>query len=363
VVGERHLILDLPYVARAGIVESRIHDFVNKTLVVDFHRPMTVVSTLEGQREGVSTVGNHYWPPPCWSLGHAAGLVSERQRVCRVLDRQPETTALLFTGADMDRFAVQWRSHREMTVTALVTAGVESNAQRAGCDPGHWYEPGTINIILLTNMQLTPRAMTRALITATEAKTIALQDLDIRSTTEPRRPATGTDNLIVVQGAGTVIDNAGGHSKMVQLVAEAVSAGVREAVFRQNGIVADRPVVRRMSERGADLWSWVADPSCDCAGHRGELGVVLERLLLEDRYAGFIEAAMALDDALAAGRKTDLSLFDVWCRQVAAEIAGVPVPPENRGKTVPASALQRAMAAMLDGAAARLPEPQGAVVP
>jgi hypothetical protein len=72
---------------------------------------------------------------------------------------------------------------------------------------------------------------------------------------------------------------------------------------------------------------------------------------------------MALDNARAAGRRTDLSLFDAWCRQVAAEIAGVPVPPENRGKTVPASALQRAMAAMLDGAAARLPEPQGAVVP
>ncbi|MFA7425986.1 MAG: adenosylcobinamide amidohydrolase [Desulfosarcinaceae bacterium] len=367
VVGERHLILDLPYVARAGIVESRIHDFVNKTLVVDFHRPMTVVSTLEGQREGVSTVGNHYWPPPCWSLGHAAGLVSERQRVCRVLDRRPETTALLFTGADMDRYSVQRRSHREMVVAALVTAGVESNAQRAGCDPGHWYEPGTINIILMTNMQLTPRAMTRVLITATEAKTAALQDLDIRGSVAPHRPATGTgtDNLIVVQGAGTVIDNAGGHSKMGQLIAEAVSAGVREAIFNQNGLAAGRPLVRRMAERGADLWTLVTDAACDCAGHRGELGVVLERLLLEDRYTGFIEAAMALDDALAAGRKTDLSLFDAWCRQVAAEIAGVPVPPENRGKTVPASAsaLQRAMAAMLDGAAARLPEPQGAVVP
>lgn len=365
VVGERHLILDLPYVARAGIVESRIHDFVNKTLVVDFHRPMKVVSTLEGQREGVFTVGNHYWPPPCWSLGHAAGLVSERQRVCRVLDRPPETTALLFTGADMDRFAVQRRSHREMTVTALVTAGVESNAQRAGCDPGHWYEPGTINVILMTNMQLTPRAMTRALITATEAKTAALQDLDIRSSVAPHRPATGTgtDNIIVVQGEGTAIDNCGGHSKMGQLIAEAVSAGVREAIFNQNGLAAGRPLVRRMAERGADLWTLVTDTVCDCAGHRGELGVVLERLLLEDRYAGFIEAAMALDDALAAGRKTDLAFFDAWCRQVAAEIAGVPVPPENRGKTVPASALQRAMAAMLDGAAARLPEPQGAVVP
>lgn len=357
VVGERRLNLDLPYVARARVVQSRIHDFVNKTLVVDFNQEMTVVSTLEGQRDGIRTVGNHHWPPPCWSLGHAAGLASERQRVCQVLGRRPETTALLFTGADVDRLSLQRRSHREMRVTALVTAGVESNAQRAGCDAGHWYEPGTINILLMTNMQLSPRAMTRALITATEAKSAALQDLDIRSSVAPHRPATGTgtDNVVVVQGTGTAIDNAGGHSKMGQLIAEAVDAGVREAVFRQNGIAAGRPLLRRMAERGVDLWALVADASCDCAGPRGELGVALERLLLEDRYTGFFEAAMALDDARAAGRRTDLSLFDGWCRQVAAAIAGRPVPLENEAAGFPAAdtALQRALAAMLAGASAR----------
>jgi ABC-type Fe3+-hydroxamate transport system substrate-binding protein/adenosylcobinamide amidohydrolase len=367
VVGERHLILDLAYVARAGIVESRIHDFVNKTLVVDFHRPMTVVSTLEGRREGIRTVGNHHWPPPCWSLGHAAGLEAERRGVCRILKRRPETTALLFTGADVDRLSIQRRNHREMAVTALVTAGVASNAQRAGCDAGHWYEPGTINIIILTNMQLSPRAMTRALITVTEAKSAALQDLDIRSSTAPHWPATGTgtDNIIVVQGTGTPIDNAGGHSKMGQLIAEAVDAGVREAIFRQNGMAAGRPLLRRMAERGVDLWALVADASCDCAGRRGDLGVALERLLLEDRYAGFIEAAMVLDDARDAGRSTDLSLFDGWCRQVAAEIAGGPVPPEDEVAAPPAAgtALSRALAAMLAGAGAHLPGAPGAAVP
>ena len=89
-------------------------------------------------------------------------------------------------------------------------------------DIGSWYEPGTINMILLTNMRLTPRGMQRAIISATEAKTAALQDLDIRSSYTPMvNPATGTgtDNIIVVQGAGTRIDNAGGHSKMGELIA------------------------------------------------------------------------------------------------------------------------------------------------
>ena len=68
-----------------------------------------------------------------------------------------------------------------MIVYALVTAGVQDNAVRASVDEGRFYEPGTINVIILTNMQLTPRALTRAMISATEAKSAALQDLDIRT--------------------------------------------------------------------------------------------------------------------------------------------------------------------------------------
>jgi len=58
-----------------------------------------------------------------------------------------------------------------MEILALVTAGVKSNAVRMSKDTGRYYEPGTINIILLPNMKLTSRAMTRAIISATEAKT------------------------------------------------------------------------------------------------------------------------------------------------------------------------------------------------
>ena len=56
---------------------------------------------------------------------------------------------------------------------------------RMSVDEGPFYEPGTINIVLLTNMKLSPRAMARAIITATEAKTAALQDLDVRSSVQP----------------------------------------------------------------------------------------------------------------------------------------------------------------------------------
>ena len=323
----RPLKLDLAYVAAVRVAGSRIHDFVNKSLIIDFNAPMTIVSTLEGQREGILTVGNHYSPPPCWAIDHAEGVDALRRRVYGVLGQSAETTAFLFTGADMDHLSVQQRSYQAMTVHALVTAGVESNAQRMSRDAGDWYEPGTINIILLTNMRLSPRAMTRALITATEAKTAALLDLDVRSSYRPRLGATGTgtDNIIVVQGTGTPIDNAGGHSKMGELIAAAVHAGVLEALFKQNGLTAQRPIFRRLAERRIDLWALTANAPCDCAARRGAMVAAVEKVLMDDGYAGFLEAAMALADARTGGRAKDLSFFGSWCRQVAEEIAGRPV--------------------------------------
>ena len=87
----------------------------------------------------------------------------------------------------MENLSVQKAQFKDMNVYAIVTAGVEDNAMRMSVDEGMFYEPGTINIILLTNMKLSPRAMVRAVITATEAKTAALQDLDVRSSYSPRQ--------------------------------------------------------------------------------------------------------------------------------------------------------------------------------
>jgi adenosylcobinamide amidohydrolase len=69
-------------------------------------------------------------------------------------------------------------------------------------------------------------------------KVIALEDLDIRSSYNPqiRATGTGTDNAIIVSGEGPRIDYLGGHSKMGELVARAVTSAVKEAIFKQDGI-------------------------------------------------------------------------------------------------------------------------------
>lgn len=78
---------------------------------------------------------------------------------------------------------------------------------------------------LLLPSELGVRAkIVRAIITATEAKTAALQDLKVPSTYSPEVLATGT---------GT--DFTGGHSKMGELIGRAVYRAVREGLCKQNG--------------------------------------------------------------------------------------------------------------------------------
>lgn len=317
--------LDLDYVTSAKIQESYYYDFLHKTLVVDFKRKMNIMSTLEGPRAGVSTVGNHYSPPMFWRLGHGMGVDDIRKGICQITGRRAEDSGFLMTGADMDKLAVKSVSYKDMTVYALVTAGVRSNAVRMSVDEGLYYEPGTINVIILPNMKLTRRAMARAIISATEAKTAAMQDLDVRSTPQPavyQATGTGTDNIIVVEGTGVRIDNAGGHTKMGELIAKAVYEGVREAVLKQNGLTAGRCIFHRLSERGINLHALIDNGVCPCVGDKSELLKKIEGLLLEPDIASFIEGAFAVSDARERGLIEDVSYFMNSCRQFADKIAG-----------------------------------------
>jgi adenosylcobinamide amidohydrolase len=321
----RKLDLDLDYIEDARISYSHIHDFLNKTLIIDFKQPLSVVSTLEGEQKGIESVGNHYSPPSCWGIGHKSGLSGVRKRVYQVIGKSDETASFLLTGADMDNLVVKRQKFNDMEIYVLVTAGVKSNAVRMSKDEGRFYEPGTINIILLPNMKLTPRAMTRAIISATEAKTAALQDLDIRSAYSSlynQATGTGTDNIIVTQGTGIRIENAGGHSKLGELIAKAVYAGVQEAVHKQNGIVNRRNVFQRLKDRKISMFALTSGIKCNCSLKKRDLVCAVEEILLNPRYAGFVEASFALSDDYERGLICDLSDYELWCRKVAEEIAG-----------------------------------------
>ncbi|GAB6192044.1 helical backbone metal receptor [Desulfocastanea catecholica] len=361
VVARQSLHLDLDYLRQAEIITSNMKDFHNKTLALSFKAPMRVVSTLEGQKEGILTVANHYFPPPSWGLDQGQGLAELRKSTSHILGLAPDTTAMLFTGADMDNLAVVRKSFRDMEVVALVTAGVEGNSVRMGSDTGSYYEPGeikktdkpgTINILLLTNMQLSPRAMTRAIISSTEAKSAALQDLDIRSSyTSPHHAATGTgtDNIIVVEGSGPAIDATGGHTKMGELIGRAVYDGVQEAIARQNGLTAKRSIFKRLEERKIDL-------SAVCQGDP-RLRSDVEQLLLQPRYSSLLAAALAISDDYERGLVSDLTSFDDWCGTLlpggqptaGAALPAVATSPDSAAKELPL-VIRKALAVVLGAA-------------
>ena len=329
IISSRPISVDLDFVKDARIDESRILDFTNQTFIMEFTTPATILSTLEGWKTGITTAGNHYTPPQNWLIDHKQGLPALRKRVMNALDLTPDHTSLLFTGADMNNLAIHRERFRDLKVWAFVTAGVESNAMRAGRDKGLFYEPsykpGTINVILASNMRLGKRAMTRAVIAATEAKTAALMDLDIRTGYGDgayRATGTGTDNVLVIQGTGETLDKAGGHTRLGELIAKAVSAGVKEAVRKQNGLTAERDVFTRLKKRGVSIYGLMKAEQCDCGKTKSEFASAVEHTLLNERYSGFIETAFAVNDDYEKGLIKDLSTFEAYARKIAEEIAG-----------------------------------------
>ncbi|MCG8563822.1 MAG: helical backbone metal receptor [Desulfobacterales bacterium] len=321
----RILDVDMDILESARILYSYTDDFKNKTLVLKFKTPRNIVSTLDGYREGISTVGNHYFPPPTWIPGPYAGMDHMKESIYSILGKGGDQSSFLITGADMDHVSIVTQKFREMKVTALVTAGVMSNAMRMGRDTGAHYEPGTINVILLSNVKMSQRAMTRAIISATEGKTAAMEDLDIRSTYTPAKNAatgTGTDNVLVVQGDGPTVENSGGHSKLGELIARAVYQGVVKAVAKQNKVRGNRDIFQRLDERGIHVFALASGADCGCRDKKSDFAAMVEYLLLQPEYAGFMSSALALSDAWQRGLVQDLTAFDQWCLTLAGEIGG-----------------------------------------
>jgi adenosylcobinamide amidohydrolase len=159
----------------------------------------------------------------------------------------PELISFLSTGVNMDQLAICERSYGDLKVCCLATAGAKGNALRTGVDVGNYVEQpgyfvdtsGTINVIILTPSNLTGGAMARAIITVTEAKTAALQDLNVRSTSSPQYQATGTgtDNVLIVSGtADKPLMLTSGHTKLGELIGSATKTAVAEALKKFDGI-------------------------------------------------------------------------------------------------------------------------------
>ena len=219
-----------------------------------------------GYHEDIEAVFNHKIPHRSYAAGDLeGGSVPEYLRiVAERLDLTPEKASGMLTTANMENAKIVSDSFRALEVTAIVTAGVEINGGRAG-DPASYYqederfEPvgGTINVILLIGADLPEYAMSRAIITATEAKSAALQQLMAPSRySNGLATGTGTDMISVVTDATSPmkLTDAGKHSKLGELIGNCVLEAVTNAVGIQSEItpITQRDMLVRMDRFGVD---------------------------------------------------------------------------------------------------------------
>ncbi|MDO4785033.1 MAG: adenosylcobinamide amidohydrolase [Propionibacteriaceae bacterium] len=307
--------------------------------------PSRVASTCGfngGVREDVSAVYNlQCCEPACHD--RVGAYIASRQReqhddLCRAHGLDPDATAGMVTAASMRRLGIGRRGFRGVEVLALVTAGVEGNAARAG-DPAtlfEWdgaYEPvGTINTMVFFSHELAPGALLRSSITATEAKASVLEDLAVGSCySQGRATGTGTDQYVAAcpRGRGTrPLHGVGHHSVLGQLLSEAVRDALAEALSLQNGMT---PASRRFVSVQLRRF-----------GFSREALVVAAREVLDEADAALFEAnvlstdgdpvavaaaaglAAALDQ-LATGllpRSCEPDIVDHYARMIAAASSG-----------------------------------------
>jgi ABC-type Fe3+-hydroxamate transport system substrate-binding protein/adenosylcobinamide amidohydrolase len=329
IIGERKIPISkkISYVKEAKVKEFRLFDFIHRALLIEFNSPQNVVSSGDGAWENVSVIGNSGSPPMVWSIQHEGGWKDAENTLYDVLGIKRDDSCLIFTGADIRALSVQTASYKDLTVMALITAGADGNALRTSKDPGNWYDPGTINIILLSSRALLPGGAAGAHIVITEAKTAALWDMDIRSTESPRvNPATGTgtdDIIVATGGVGNPAEYVGGHGKIGELIGRVVYDGVTEALKKQNGKAKNRTIWQRLDERRLPVES--LGKIFRGQGPYPDLGNDLKLLFLDPRYAGFLESALSLSDAEVMGNYKDAGSFTQSALRVASEVAGAPV--------------------------------------
>lgn len=247
----------------------------DQSIIVPFQEPRKVVSTSllnGGYREDLTAMFNHNCGPDdgsCCTL--QAGTYQEHMRVMATgLGLDPDRTTGMGTAALMENVAIASQTYQELVVTAIATAGVEGNAGRAG-DSAHYYSPGkrmaahrpgTINIMLVMDADMPSGIVARALVTCTEAKTVALQELMVGSLySSGLATGSGTDQTVVVANSQSPLyfEGAGKHSKLGELIGLAVKQAVTEALQKQNGLFPfkQHSVLRRLKRFGVDeesLW-------------------------------------------------------------------------------------------------------------
>jgi adenosylcobinamide amidohydrolase len=347
--------------------------FVVAELLVS-HRVISTSARNGGQREGLRWLVNHQ---SCEGTDHRerhaqiTGGEAYHDGVCGEIGIDAAVSATMQTAANMNYAAVVAASDLNVTVTAVVTAGVHGNAACAG-DPALWRETetgwekvaavepvapaapsvpvaGTINTILLVNHALTEGALARAVITMTEAKSAALQRLAVRSLySADFATGTGTDQYCMAARLGTDgrgDDGAVGdgrrvakefastspHSKLGELIGVTVRDATLEALRWQNGmeVSSTRLLFHALGRYGVRE----ADCLTELAALLSERELELlkknfQSVVYEPKVAAAAYAIAAVLDRIRVGTVPAGAARDIFRQQVATLATSLAARPD-----------------------------------
>ena len=274
-------------VNRNGISTSKLNGGFSKNLKSVFNHHLS--------QENIDYLTNH---DVCeYLIGH-----------CNSLGFDSKYSTGLITLAYMHNVGIVTKSYKNLEVTALTTAGVRTNASKAG-DPASYHEEngkfGTINTIILINAHLCEETLLDAVMTATEAKTVALNDLKIPSQySNGFATGTGTDGIAIFSSSDSnyKLTNAGKHSKLGELIGNCVIESVKQAIKKQVWIYpkSQSNVLIRLNRYGLDINEFYEELDCD----KDRFIRILQKDMTNQENVAITTSVLNLID------ETDLGLID-----------------------------------------------------
>ena len=221
---------------------------------------------------------------------------------------QDQVVAIM-TAAKMQNVEEVTQKFEDLTLTAFVTAGAYFAAtpgdkiasKQSAFAFKKW---GTINTIILIDADLTDSCMVNAVVTATESKAAALRELDVRSRFSGEL-ATGTvtDSVVIAcTMRGRTVKYAGSGTVIGELIGKAVKAALKKAIFKQENMFSNRPLTRRLEERGitvenlTTLLSQIRPILRGSAEKREQFKEELKQALSDQNIAAMVIAGLRLDE-------------------------------------------------------------------
>ncbi|WP_406656145.1 adenosylcobinamide amidohydrolase [Methanolobus sp. ZRKC2] len=284
-----------------------------------------------GYREDLQAIFNHHVPRGKHSPKELEGgsIPAYLEFISNNLGLDPERSSGLLTAACMENVAIVTRSFRGVEVTAIVTGGIEVNGGRVG-DPASYYQEdgtyqfiqGTINTILVIGANLPAYSMTRAVVTATEAKTAALQQLVAPSRhSQGIATGSGTDMIAIVADRTSSISltDTGKHSKLGEMIGLCVLEATLKALERQSDLTPlyQRDMMVRLERFGIDeAMYWKAASKMEGQNRKGIFLKTLRDFSKNPSLVGSTAAILHIVDEISwdlipetAGKKTAISIM------------------------------------------------------